>query len=115
MSLVGPVAGIPQVRLRYEDLVADPRAAVAELAAGLGLPLPTDGLDHVEAHAVTLGPSHGLSGNPSRFRNGRIVLSPDEEWRRELPVRERRLVTATTLPWLLGYGYPTSLPRAEAS
>jgi hypothetical protein len=111
MDVVGAMAGIPHHRLRYEDLVAHPRIAVADLVGRLSLPLPADGLAHVEEHAVTLGPSHGLSGNPSRFTHGRIELRADDEWRRALPVRERRLVTASTLPWLMGYGYPPARPR----
>lgn len=106
MGLLGPVAGIPTHRLRYEDLVSEPRGAVTGLLDELGIPMPPDGLAHLEEHAVTLAPSHGLSGNPSRFTHGRIELHADDEWRRAMPKRERRLVTATTIPWLVGYGYP---------
>ncbi|HQR26671.1 MAG TPA: sulfotransferase [Nocardioides sp.] len=111
MALIGSVAGVPTRRLRYEDLVARPRRAVLELVHGLGLPLPDGGLDHVGEHAVTLAASHGLSGNPSRFRHGRIELSADVEWQRAMPARDRRVVTTATLPWLMAYGYPPARPR----
>ena len=42
-------------------------ARCATSPSGLSLPVPDGGLDHVAEHSVTLGPSHGLSGNPSRF------------------------------------------------
>ena len=99
-------------RVRYEDLVAAPRATVRGLLERLGLPGVDGGLDHLEEHAVTLGPSHGLSGNPSRFRNGRIALDLDQEWAREMPAGERRIVTALTLPLLTSYGYDAT-PRSS--
>ncbi|MGD9957846.1 sulfotransferase family protein [Nocardioides sp.] len=101
-------------RVRYEDLVAHPRATVRGLLERLGLAAVDGGLDHLEEHAVTLTSSHGLSGNPSRFRNGRIDLELDEQWARDLPAGERRTVTALTLPWLTAYGYDVR-PRPSAS
>jgi hypothetical protein len=92
-------------RLRYEDLIAQPRANVLGLLRGLGNIGHELSIDYLEDHAVHLAPSHGLSGNPSRFRHGRIELDLDEEWVRQMPTTERRLVTGLTLPWLKRYGY----------
>ncbi len=105
MTLIGRVSGIPMVRVRYEDLMARPRAAMTSMLAALGAGATDDDLAHVGDHDVTLAPSHGLSGNPGRFEHGTLALRPDDEWRRALPAGERRLVTVATLPWLQAYGY----------
>jgi hypothetical protein len=105
MALIGRVSGIPVVRVRYEDLMAGPRAAMSSMLTTLGAGVTADDLAHVGDHDVTLSASHGLSGNPGRFEHGTLDLRPDDEWRRALPAGERRLVTAATLPWLRAYGY----------
>jgi hypothetical protein len=67
---------------------------------------------------VHLGPSHGVAGSRTRFTTGRIELELDDAWRSTLPRAARRVVTAVTLPQLVGYGYlgPRSRPdRAEAA
>ncbi|HET6560908.1 MAG TPA: sulfotransferase [Marmoricola sp.] len=97
--------------MRYEDLVSDPRNALEAVIAGLELPAGPHALDHVEQGAVTLGASHGISGNPSRFTAGRVELHHDTGWRSGLPAGARRSVTALTLPLLVGYGY---LGRSKA-
>ena len=38
---------------------------------------------------IVLGMSHGLSGNPSRFRDGAITLQSDEAWRAAMPRQAR--------------------------
>ncbi len=101
-------------RVRYEDLVADPRATLERALVGLGLPPAAGALDHVGPASVTLGPSHGVAGNRSRFVEGRIKLELDEAWRSTLAPRSRRVVTALTLPQLVGYGYVGRRPRASA-
>lgn len=103
MDVIARTSGIPVARVRYEDLVATPRLTMAGLLRELGL--TPAGLDHVGDHAVTLTASHGLSGNPGRFKHGTLDLVADDEWRREMAAGDRRLVTAATFPWLRGYGY----------
>ena len=51
-----------------------------------------------------LGTSHGLSGNPSRFRDGEVTLRADETWRASMSRRDRLVVTAIALPLMLRYG-----------
>jgi hypothetical protein len=102
-------------RIRYEDLVAHPRPTLAGALTRLGL-TPTDGaLAHVGEHSVVLEPSHGIAGSRTRFMAGRIELSLDDAWRSALPPRARRIVTAVTLPQLVGYGYVGRRPRPVAS
>src|SRR5262249_8596556 len=61
-------------------------------------------LSHIGDGRVVLGHTHGLSGNPSRFRYGEIVLRADEAWREQMRGRDRRIVTLVALPFLLRYG-----------
>jgi hypothetical protein len=99
-------------RVRYEDLVAEPRATLERSLREVGLPPAPDALAHVGERSVDLSPSHGVAGSRTRFNAGRIYLELDDAWRRTLPAGARRVVTAMTLPQLLGYGYVG--PRAPA-
>lgn len=95
--------GLPVTRMRYEQFVADPRRAVAQALAGIGLGQPPAHLGHLAGRRVMLGTSHGLSGNPSRFRDGEITLRADETWRDRMSRRDRLVVTAIGLPLMLRY------------
>lgn len=99
--------GAPSARLRYEDFVDRPVESLVEAIGSLGLALGPHDLPAVVGGAVELGCSHGLSGNPGRFRSGPVELRADDRWAREMPARDRALVTALTLPLLKAYGYPT--------
>jgi hypothetical protein len=92
-------------RVRYEDFVEDPRASIDRTLRVLNLAAYAAGLDHIDGRQVTLQPSHGLAGNPFRFRHGSVSLARDDAWRDKLPASDRRVVTAITMPGLAGYGY----------
>jgi hypothetical protein len=92
-------------RLRYEDLVAAPRRSLSAALAGLGLPEAARSLDHVHDGGVTLPVSHGLAGNPGRFKSGFQALRLDEEWRSAMSPGDRWSVTALGMPSLASYGY----------
>ncbi len=92
-------------RVRYEDLVRSPAEAVATALTRLGLPVPADGLAHLDGSSATLGSSHGIGGNPSRFRTGRQELRLDAQWRGAMSRRDRLAVTAVGLPLLARYRY----------
>jgi len=92
-------------RVRYEDLVQSPGKAVAACARNLGLDDAPGQVEGLDMDSVTLPPSHGLAGNPSRFSTGRVELRLDEAWRDSMSARSRLAVTALTLPILCGYGY----------
>jgi Sulfotransferase domain len=96
--------GVPVMRLKYEDFVAAPEAALRRIAAFAGLPAmvgyPFVGDAGDAGHWAELDTGHSVSGNPMRFTTGR-----DERWRAGLPAAQRRAVTALTLPLLAGYGY----------
>jgi hypothetical protein len=92
------------VLLRYEDLAADPRAAVERILALVGED-PTAARFLAEP-AVDVGTTHTVSGNPVRLHSGKLEIVADEEWRTAMPGMRRWLVTALTLPSLVRYGYP---------
>lgn len=98
--------GIPVTRLRYEDFVARPRDCTQAALAALGVAVDPAAFGHIGATAIRLGSSHGLSGNPSRFAAGEITLCADESWRAGLSARDRALVTAIGLPYLLRHHLP---------
>ena len=54
-------------------LVDTTTSASASRSADADLPTVDDG-------RVVLGPSHGLSGNPGRFRSGALELRRDDRW-----------------------------------
>jgi hypothetical protein len=107
--------GTPTLRVRYEDLIAAPAATLARIAAFAGLPVSADGPAgaggppiigrDASGYWAELGAAHTVSGNPMRFTTGRVPIRKDERWRTAMPGRQRRTVTALTLPLLARYGY----------
>lgn len=91
--------------VRLEDLVADPNTVLNQLAvdAGVAPPLRVS----ISGRTATLGPHHGLLGNPMRFVRGPIELVVDEEWRTALSPWQRLACTALEAPLLWRYGYVT--------
>ena len=91
------------LRVRYEDVIARPRPALARMLALVGE--PADGLPFVTEHEVQLGTTHGVAGNPSRFTTGVVALRADTEWRERMRARDRATVAAVSWPLLLRHGY----------
>ena len=108
VEAIATLGGVRSARVRYEDVVDDPVGTLVDAVATLGIPLEPSDLPPVDASRVELGPSHGLSGNPSRFRSGTVELRRDDRWTREMPGRQRLVVTALTLPLLRAYDYPVA-------
>lgn len=99
--------------VRYEDLIADPRAALLSIADHAGLSTGADDLAFLSAGGgVELNPTHTVAGNPMRFTSGRIVLRRDDTWRQALPTSSRRAVTALTMPTRVRFGY-RSMPLSR--
>jgi Sulfotransferase family len=96
--------GVPVMRLRYEDVVAAPEAALRRIAEFSGLPAQGS-FAFLGAGWAELEPGHSVSGNPMRFATGKIAIRRDERWRAHLPAGQRREVTALTFPLLAAYGY----------
>ncbi|ETK31030.1 sulfotransferase [Microbispora sp. ATCC PTA-5024] len=81
--------GVQVVRVRYEDLLADPGRTLTRLARRLDLGDPGTG--------AGLGAVHTVPGTPPRPAAHRRPVA--------LPFHQRWLVTALTLPLLRSYGY----------
>jgi hypothetical protein len=90
-------------RVRYEDFVVNPGAAVSKILAH------HDWIDEESATAaarqVVLEPSHTVAGNPTRFKNGPLDIKLDDEWRLAMGRSDRLSVAAATWPLLSRYGY----------
>jgi hypothetical protein len=92
------------LRVRYEDLVADPDSTLCSVLEFLGY--PEDALDSLNGRRFTRGASHTVAGNPSRLADEPTMLTLDTAWHAGMATRARRLVTALSTPLLLHYGYP---------
>jgi hypothetical protein len=113
MAAIAGLGGVRSARLRYEDFVADPPGTLAAATAALGVPLAPADLPPVDGGRILLAPSHGLAGNPARFRSGIVQLRRDDGWTTEMPGTDRAVVTALTLPLLKAYGYPATTGSAS--
>ena len=105
--------GVPLLRVRYEQFVADPRAGLRGLAAFAGLRVGESDLDFLTETQADLTVGHSAAGNPMRFSVGRIPLRRDDGWVRGLPATDRRLVGAVCAPLLRAYGYPVMVSRGS--
>lgn len=97
------------LRLRYEDLVADPASIVATIAGAAGL------VERDPPAAVAARVSrHMVGGNALRFSPAPVEVRADHEWTHVMPRAAAAAVTATCWPLLARYGYlrgRTGLPR----
>lgn len=97
--------------LRYEDFVADPRAAMELIEELVGMDL---GLQRIlDGDRVELSETHSAWGNPNRFDRGPIEIRGDERWRTEGSAWRDRLTIALTFPFMHRYGYlgPTATSK----
>jgi hypothetical protein len=92
--------GVRVARLAYDDFVRAPAASLTTTLAQLEITVPPASLSHISGTSVDLGPSHGLSGNPSRFRHGLTQLRPDQRWRTQMRPLDRWLAAGIGLPYL---------------
>jgi hypothetical protein len=91
------------MRLRYEDLVADPRSALGRIGSLIGLDLTEVASSASSGEPMHAG--HNVGGNRTK-KSGTITLRADEqEWRSALSAREQWLSWAL-MGWLMRrYGY----------
>ncbi len=90
-------------RLLYEDLVARPHDTLAQLATWLDL--DSGSLPLKEDNTVMLRRTHTVTGNPSRFRTGRVQLKLDREWIDAMPWTKRSMLKLLTGWKSSAYGY----------
>jgi len=105
--------GVPYHLVRYEDLVRNPYQVTAGLLSHAGLSGQAAQPSYIEGHRVRLKPNHTVEGNPMRFVTGDLELRADQAWQNRLLARDRRTVTALTLPLLRAYGYPVTEPAGS--
>lgn len=96
-------------RVRYEDMIADPRTELLRIVDELGLPAADRALSFLDGTSAELPVTHAFSGNPMRSRQGRVVLRADDDWRLSMSLPRRALISAATWPQLRRYGYSTAL------
>jgi hypothetical protein len=104
MEILGRL-GVPEVRIRYEQVVASPRAVVGRVADALDESITEEQLDFIREREVLLAPNHTVMGNPMRMRHGPTSLRLDTEWRRAMHPAVRGAVTLVTWPMARRYGY----------
>src|SRR5207247_3855 len=80
MEALGRMRG-PEVRVRYEDLVAAPRGELERILAGLGEDYRPEDLSFISDGHVELAPNHTVMGNPMRLDTGPVKLVLDDRWR----------------------------------
>ena len=101
--------GTPVLRVRYEDLADAPEQTLRRVATFAGVPAGDLSLPFMHAGSESsyaeLTRAHTASGNPMRFTTGQVAVRRDDRWRAAMPARDRRAVTALTLPLLCRYGY----------
>lgn len=107
-ELVTRRAGVPYLRFRYEDLIADPAGTLTAITELAGLPaetVPAGVLPLRDRGTAVLGTTHQVSGNPIRFHAGTTTLRLDEEWKTDLAPAARWLTTTLTQPLRRRYRY----------
>jgi hypothetical protein len=90
--------------MRYETFVHDPRAELTRVLELLGQADAVPNLDFL-GEEMSLKPAHSVWGNPMRLDTGPVSIKLDDQWRRDMPQRDRRVVTTLTWPLLYAYGY----------
>jgi Sulfotransferase domain len=96
---------IPSLLVRYEDLVREPRRSIHRIVSLAGGSVRDEDLRFIADGSVETPIEHNIAGNPVRFLRGRMPLRVDDEWRRKMATRDRRLVSAIGFPLLARYGY----------
>lgn len=101
---------IPSIRLRYEDLTADPNAVLRRIGALLGADF--NGVADLLKSGASIKPHHMIAGNRLRMQSS-IKLQPDLEWRRRMSQGQELCFWGVAGPVALRYGYVPRRPRAR--
>lgn len=95
--------GSPYLRIRYEDLIANPKKTLENILEFMSE--DSSKLGFLEGHMAILGKTHTVAGSNVRFKECPIELRLDERWRSELPERHRAVVDGLTRRFRQRYGY----------
>ena len=93
------------LRLRYEDLVLNPRESLESVLAFTHQDKVELSPRFLDGGFIIEEPSHMVSGNPVRFSKGQIRLELDDEWKRKMDPLQKAVVTLLTFLLLFRYGY----------
>lgn len=98
------------IRIRYEDLAADPETVIREVANSMKIGGGEEAYGKSEKREYYF---HWVAGNPGVRQAGtsHLQIRLDEEWRYRLPLAQRLLVTAICAPLLPFYGYASTATR----
>jgi hypothetical protein len=102
------------IRVRYEDLAADPEGVIREVAHSMKIGVGQEAHGKSEEHEYYF---HWVAGNPGvrQAGNSQLQIRLDEEWRYRLPLVQRLLVTVICAPLLPSYGYAFTATRRGIS
>jgi len=90
------------IRVRYEDLVRNPRDTLATIGSHIGVDL-TDVWEMIE-EGRPFHAAHNIGGNRLRFAKA-IRLQEDMEWRERMPLHHRVLYAVVAWPAAIVLGY----------
>jgi hypothetical protein len=90
--------------MRYETFVENPQAELSRVLQLLGHMDSVEGLGFI-GREMSLRPTHSVWGNPMRLDSHAVAIRLDDQWRRDMRQRDRRVVTTITWPLLYAYGY----------
>jgi hypothetical protein len=85
--------GSKRRRVKYENLIAHPSEELNAILEYAGAEPHENGSWDKATHSFDSLPHHTLSGNPVRFRRGRVRLELDDEWKGLLSVQLTPVVT----------------------
>ena len=91
------------LKLKYEDFVQEPEKTFSSILNLVGE--KTTQSPFKNGHTIYLKTDHSVAGNPVRFKSGTVDLFLDEEWKKSMTAREKKIVTSITWPLLNRYGY----------
>jgi Sulfotransferase family len=100
-----PALGVSALRVRYEDVVMDPREQLSRISSHAGVTVGPDDLSFVSDGSVALEPDHLVAGNRMRLASGWTELRIDDGWRTTLTRSQARTVDAFAWPLMRRYGY----------
>jgi hypothetical protein len=104
-------APIPYLRVRFEDLGAEPRATLDRVLAFAGAPDGAEGLPFVDDHTVIVADNDGVPCRliawdlRPRYEHGPVRFEAGSTWRSEMPLAARLAVGAATMPMRAAFGY----------
>ncbi len=96
---------MPVRRYTYEWFTEKPRQRIKELMQDVATFESNSSTAFESEFEITFPAGHALLGNPDRFTSGKTVIRRDERYRTALPLRDRILTIALTLPLFILYGY----------